>query len=53
VPWLGGKGAAIATIICSALVFVQLAWATAMVLKKTRSRALIAELDRTEKTPVT
>jgi O-antigen/teichoic acid export membrane protein len=51
-PWLGGKGAAIATIICSALVFVQLAWATAMLLKKGQRGAVIDERDRTETTPV-
>ena len=51
-PWLGGKGAAIAAIICSLLVFGQLAWATMIVLKRGQADA-IDEPDRTEKTPVT
>ena len=51
-PWLGGKGAAIAAIIGSLLVFGQLAWATLTVLKRGQADA-IDERDRTEKTPVT
>jgi O-antigen/teichoic acid export membrane protein len=50
-PWLGGKGAAIAAIICSILVFGQLAWATAMELKKSRT-VTADDRDRTEKSPV-
>lgn len=51
-PWLGGKGAAIAAIICSLLIFGQLAWATLIVLRRGQADA-IDERDRTEKTPVT
>jgi O-antigen/teichoic acid export membrane protein len=50
-PWLGGKGAAIAAIICSILVFGQLAWATAMELKRGRT-GTADDRDRTEKSPV-
>ena len=53
VPWLGARGAAFAAIICSALVFVQLAWATAMILKKSHAGMVVDERDRTETTPVT
>jgi O-antigen/teichoic acid export membrane protein len=52
VPWLGGKGAAIAAIICSALIFVQLAWATAMVLKRSPLETRMEEPDRAEQTTV-
>ena len=52
-PWLGGQGAAIAAIIGSLLVFVQLAWATAKVLKRSQRDAVIEERDRAETTPVT
>jgi len=51
-PWLGGKGAAIAAIICSLLVFGQLAWATRIVLRSGQAHS-IDELDRTETTTVT
>ena len=52
IPWLGGEGAAIAAIICSLLVFGQLAWATLQVLKRDQPDA-IAEPDRSETNPVT
>ncbi len=51
IPWLGGKGAAIAAIICSLLVFGQLAWAASKVLRRGQAGA-VDERDRTQKTPV-
>ena len=47
-PWLGGLGAAIAAIICSALIFVQLAWATATVMKNRPAEATGGEEGRLE-----
>lgn len=51
-PWLGGEGAAIAVIISSSLIFIQLAWATARVLRRPQVKAIIEESDRTERTGV-
>ena len=50
-PWLGGKGAALAAIICSLLIFGQLAWATAIVLKKGQADS-VDELERPKTTSV-
>jgi len=50
-PWLGGKGAAITAIICSLLIFAQLAWATAIVLRKGQADSG-DELERTRTTRV-
>ena len=47
-PWLGAQGAAIAAIICSLLIFVQLALATAEVLRRTGGVSIIAEPDPAE-----
>ena len=47
-PWLGAQGAAIAAIICSLLIFVQLALATAAVLRRTGGVSIIAEPDPAE-----
>ena len=51
-PWQGGQGAAIAMILCSALIFIQLAWATARVLRRPQAKAIADESDRTEPTRV-
>lgn len=52
IPWLGARGAAIAAIICSILMFVQLARATLTVLKREQP-APISERQLTEKSPGT
>jgi O-antigen/teichoic acid export membrane protein len=52
IPGLGGTGAAIAAIICSLLIFGQLAWATRIVLRRDQGDAS-NEHDRTEKNPAT
>jgi hypothetical protein len=47
-PWLGAQGAAIAAIICSLLIFVQFALATATVLRRIGGEPIIDESDPTE-----
>jgi O-antigen/teichoic acid export membrane protein len=49
-PWLGGQGAAIATIIGSSLVFIQLARATARVLRRPRVEPMIGDSRLSEQT---
>ena len=51
-PWFGGQGAAIAAIIGSSLIFIQLARATARVLRRTRVEPIIGDSRLSEQTPV-
>ncbi|MCW3796985.1 lipopolysaccharide biosynthesis protein [Sphingomonas sp. BN140010] len=52
-PWLGGQGAAIAAIVCSALIFVQLARASATILKDVPGPAAVPARGQAERTSVT
>lgn len=47
-PWMGPQGAAVAAIVTSALIFLQLAWATARILRRPREASAFDKPDTPE-----